>query len=94
MPFIGSQFLTRGKGDRPQVVPNGSTNLAFIGQYAEVPNDTVFTVEYSVRSAQIAVFTLLNLKRKVNLIYRGMLSPAVRIRSIKPMYKKSRIKAA
>jgi oleate hydratase len=31
MPFITSQFLRRGKGDRPQVIPDRSKNLAFIG---------------------------------------------------------------
>ena len=39
-----SQFL-RHKGDRPQVVPSGSNNLAFIGQFCELPDDVVFTVE-------------------------------------------------
>ena len=63
MPFITSQFLPREKGDRPQVVPEGSTNLAFIGQFCELPDDVVFTVEYSIRSAQTAVYTLLGLNR-------------------------------
>ena len=59
MPYITSQFMPRVKGDRPQVVPAGSTNLAFLGQFAEVKDDCVFTVEYSVRSAIMAVYTLL-----------------------------------
>lgn len=46
MPYITSQFLARKAGDRPKVVPGGSTNLAFIGQYCEQPDDVVFTVEY------------------------------------------------
>jgi oleate hydratase len=50
MPFITSQFLRRGKGDRPQVIPERSKNLAFIGQFCELPDDVVFTVEY--RSAR------------------------------------------
>jgi oleate hydratase len=53
MPFITSQFLPRGAGDRPAVLPAGTHNLAFIGQFCEVPDDVVFTVEYSVRSAQL-----------------------------------------
>jgi myosin-crossreactive antigen len=56
LPFITSQFLLRGKADRPAVVPKGSVILAFIGQYCEMPEDVVFTVEYSIRSAQMAVF--------------------------------------
>jgi oleate hydratase len=40
-PFITSQFLRRAKGDRPQVVPERSKNLAFIGQFCELPEDVV-----------------------------------------------------
>ncbi len=59
MPFITSQFLPRVRGDRPRPVPKGSQNLAFIGQFCELPEDVVFTVEYSIRSAQSAVYELL-----------------------------------
>ncbi|HEX8037117.1 MAG TPA: oleate hydratase [Ktedonobacterales bacterium] len=59
MPFITSQFLKRNVSDRPDVVPQSSTNLALTGQYVEVPEDCVFTMEYSVRSAQAAVYGLL-----------------------------------
>lgn len=63
MPYITSQFMPRVKGDRPEVVPAGSTNLAFLGQFAEIKDDCVFTVEYSVRSAIMAVYTLLKLEK-------------------------------
>jgi oleate hydratase len=33
----------------------------FFGQYAEQPDDVVFTVEYSIRCAMTAVYTLLKL---------------------------------
>jgi oleate hydratase len=65
LPFGISQFLKRKVADRPDVVPNGSTNLALTGQFVEVPDDCVFTMEYSVRSAQMAVFKLLNLAKEV-----------------------------
>lgn len=45
IPFITSQFLTRAQDDRPQIVPKGSKNLAFVGQFRELPDDVVFTVE-------------------------------------------------
>jgi oleate hydratase len=70
MPFITSPFLPRNKGDRPQVVPAGSKNLAFIGQFCELPDDVVFTTEYSIRSAQTAVYSLLRLKREPPAIYK------------------------
>jgi oleate hydratase len=65
MPYIVSMFQPRAMQDRPQVVPKGSTNLAFIGQYVEIPEDMVFTEEYSVRAARIAVYTLLGLDKKI-----------------------------
>jgi oleate hydratase len=71
MPFITSQFLPRDKGDRPAVIPAGSHNLAFMGQFCELPDDVVFTVEYSVRSAQLAVYGLLDLKLKPPAVYKG-----------------------
>jgi len=64
MPYITSMFLKRKTGDRPNVVPKGSTNFGLLGQFVEVPDDTVFTTEYSVRTAQIAVFKLLKLARE------------------------------
>ncbi|MFV4953499.1 oleate hydratase [Lactobacillus delbrueckii subsp. allosunkii] len=66
MPYITAYFQMRKKGDRPAVVPAGSVNLAFIGNFAESPTrDTVFTTEYSVRTAMEAVYTLLNVDRGV-----------------------------
>ncbi len=55
MPFITSQFMPRGSGDRPEVIPKAAANFAVIGQFCEIPDDVVFTMEYSVRSAMIAV---------------------------------------
>jgi oleate hydratase len=71
MPYIDSQFMPRVKGDRPLVIPEGAKNFAFLGQFVEVPHDCVFTVEYSVRTAQTAVFGLLDVQREVSPIYRG-----------------------
>ena len=87
MPFITSQFLVRSAGDRPAVVPKGAVNFAFLGQYCEIADDVVFTVEYSVRSAQTAVFTLLGLDKKVSPIYRGHHDPSVLFNSVKAMLK-------
>ena len=71
LPYITSQFLTRSPGDRPQVIPEISENLAFIGQFAEVADDVVFTVEYSVRTAQTAVYGLLELDKQPTPMYKG-----------------------
>jgi len=81
MPFITSQFLRREPGDRPSVVPEGSTNFAFVGQFCELPEDVVITVEYSVRSAQTAVYALLELDRKPPAVYKGIYDPRVLYRA-------------
>lgn len=65
MPYITAFFMPRAKGDRPDVVPAGCVNFAFLGQFAETPRDTIFTIEYSVRTAMEAVYTLLDIDRGV-----------------------------
>ena len=73
MPFVTSYFMPRVKGDRPAVVPKGSANLAFIGNFAESPSrDTVFTTEYSVRTAMEAVYTLMNVDRGVPEVFNSI----------------------
>lgn len=69
MPFIESLFMPRERGDRPDVVPRGATNFAFLGQFAEAPEDCVFTVEYSVRTAQMAVYGLYDTGKQVCPMY-------------------------
>lgn len=64
MPYIDSQFQPRKMSDRPAVVPEGSTNFAMISQFVEIPEDMVFTEEYSVRAARIAVYSLLRITNK------------------------------
>jgi oleate hydratase len=65
MPYITSMFMPRHYSDRPLPVPKGSRNLAFVSQFVEVADDVVFTVEYSVRAAQTAVYELLKVQREV-----------------------------
>ncbi|MBY0351448.1 oleate hydratase [Tabrizicola sp.] len=65
MPYITSMFMPRLKTDRPVPVPAGSRNLAFVSQFVEIEDDVVFTVEYSVRAAQMAVYRLLGIDRPI-----------------------------
>lgn len=46
-------------------MPDGSVNIAFLGQFAETPRDTIFTTEYSMRTGMEAVYTLLEIDRGV-----------------------------
>ena len=69
MPYITSQFMPREFGDRPYVLPDNAVNFAFLGQFAETlddpARDTVFTIEYSGRTAMEAVYGLTGVERGV-----------------------------
>ena len=82
MPYITSQFAPRGEADRPQVIPDGARNFAFLGQYVEIPEDVVFTVEYSVRSAMHAVYGLFDVERRIPGIYHASTHPGVALRTL------------
>lgn len=91
MPFASAYFQPREAGDRPDVVPDGCVNFAFIGNFAETPRDTVFTTEYSIRTAMEAVYTLLNVDRGVPEVWgsvyniRDLLNATVAMRDGKPI---------
>ena len=87
MPFITSQFMPRVKGDRPDVVPVGAKNFAFIGQYCEIPDDVVFTVEYSVRSAQLAVYQLLDIDQEIPPVFKGQRDVGVLFNALTTMHR-------
>ena len=57
--------MPRRVTDRPLPVPRNSRNLAFVSQFVEIAEDVVFTIEYSVRAAQVAVYEMLNLSLEV-----------------------------
>lgn len=65
MPYVTSFFMPRAAGDRPDVVPSGAENFAFLGQFAETGRDCIFTTEYSVRTGMEAVYQLFNVDRGV-----------------------------
>jgi oleate hydratase len=77
MPYITSMFMPRTADDRPLPVPRNSVNLAFVSQFVEIPDDVVFTVEYSVRAAQMAVYQLMKIDRPVPPVTRHDKSLAV-----------------
>jgi len=85
MPFIDSLFMPCAKGDRPDVLPEGAANFAFLGQFAEVPKDCVFTVEYSVRCAQTAVYGLFDTGKDVLPVYDSIHNPKVLIQALKAL---------
>ena len=91
MPYIDAFFMPRCDTDRPKVVPEGSVNFAFIGQFAETARDTIFTTEYSMRTGMEAVYTLLNVDRGIPEVWgstydiRDLLNATVRLRDGVPL---------
>ena len=81
MPYINSQFQPRKIGDRPLVIPAGYENFAFISQFAEVPDDVVFTMEYSVRAAQRAIYYLMCVDKELTPISKHQYSPRILLKS-------------
>lgn len=85
MPYITAFFMPRAKGDRPDVIPDGCVNFAFLGQFAQTPRDTIFTTEYSVRTAMEAVYGLFAIERGVPEVWgsvydvRALLNSSVRL---------------
>ena len=80
MPYITAFFMPRTKGDRPDVIPDGCVNFAFLGQFADTPRDTVFTTEYSVRTAMEAVYGLLGVDRGVPEVWGSVYEMCIRDR--------------
>ena len=91
MPYIDAFFMPRSAGDRPDVVPDGAVNFAFLGQFAETPRDTIFTTEYSMRTGMEAVYTLCDVDRGVPEVWgsvydvRNLLNATVMLRDGKPI---------
>ena len=56
MPYASALFNNRAKSDRPKVIPQHSTNLAFTGEFVEQPYQMIFTEQSAVRSGEIAAF--------------------------------------
>lgn len=63
--------------DRPLVIPRGSRNFAFLGQYTEILEDVISTVVNSVRGAMYAVYGLLDVKKKLTGVYHAYAHPRV-----------------
>ena len=75
LPHAGSVWMRRRRENRPKVVPDGAKNFAFLGQFCEIPEDTMFTMEYSVRSAQMAIEQLFDGPGPKEAVYDGLKDP-------------------
>ncbi len=86
MPYASALFARRDVRDRPLVIPEGARNFAFLGQFVEVPEDVVFTVEYSVHCAMLAVYEYFGVKKQIPPIYHGVMDPKVGLGALKAAF--------
>lgn len=56
---------------------------------ANAQMDVVFTVEYSIRSAQTAVYTLLGLNRTPPPVYKGQFNPRILLNAFLTLHDKN-----
>jgi oleate hydratase len=87
MPYASALFSRRIPEDRPWVIPAGASNFAFLGQFVELPEDTVFTVEYSVHCAMQAAYRLFKVNKPIPPIYLGILDPKVGLQALESAFK-------
>ena len=57
------------------VVPEGSQNFALLGQFVEIPDGIVFTTEYSVLGAILAIKGLVDSSIEPPAMYFGQHDP-------------------
>ncbi len=87
LPYASAMFSRRIPEDRPKVLPDGATNFALLGQHVELPEDTVYTVEYSVHCAMHAVYNLFGVKKEIPPIYHGLLDPKVGLEALRAAFR-------
>lgn len=88
MPYASALFNQRAMGDRPDVVPKNSKNLAFVSQFAEMPFDMVFTEQYSIRAAQKAVYHFMGIpESQITPVHHYEKDPKVLLKATKTMFR-------
>ncbi len=94
MPYISSQFMPRKISDRPEIIPESVSNLAFIGQFVELEGDVVFTVETSVRTAMTAVYKMYHLDKPIVPLFKGQYNIRMLTIALKTMLGKDKIEVS
>ena len=87
MPYASAVFSRRMPADRPRVLPDRAGNFAFLGQFTDLPEDVVFTVEYSVHGAMRAVYGLFAVNKEIPPVYRGLLDPKVALKALQSAFR-------
>ena len=85
LPYVNSVWMPRRRCDQPRAVPEGATNLGFLGQFAEVPKEVAFTIEYSARTAWETIHRLLRRGPAPPPVYQGQYDPAALFAALKTL---------
>ncbi|THC96001.1 hypothetical protein EYZ11_004500 [Aspergillus tanneri] len=65
--------MRRNPLDRPEVILSSTANLAVVGQFAEIPQTTTLNIEYGACGAQLAVYKLTGLHKRLQMLKRYLL---------------------
>jgi oleate hydratase len=87
MPYASAMFACRIPEDRPLVIPKGAENFAFLGEWVELPEDIVYTVEYSVHTAMHAVYNMFGVEKQIPPIYHALLDPKVGLAALESVFR-------
>jgi oleate hydratase len=87
MPYASAVFSPREPTDRPLVLSDRTANFAFLGQFTELPEDVVFTVEYSVHGAMHAVHGLFGVDKQIPPIYHGLHDPKIGLTALEAAFR-------
>ena len=87
MPYASAMFAPRVVDDRPLLMPKGAANFAFLGQFVEMPEDVVYTVEYSVHCGMQAIYELYGVDKKIPPIYHGLTDPKVGLHALESAFR-------
>jgi oleate hydratase len=86
LPYASAIFSRRIPRDRPLLIPQGALNFAFLGQFVEIPDDVVYTVEYSVHGAMRAVYEIFKVAKPIPPMYHGLLDPKVGLAALEAAF--------
>ncbi|GKZ75244.1 hypothetical protein AnigIFM50267_003535 [Aspergillus niger] len=74
LPLGLSPLMRRDCGDRPEIIPRQTRNIALIGQYVEMAEETALTMDYGTRSALTAVKQLVGPRLYLTEVQKSFLS--------------------
>lgn len=69
------------------MLPDRAGNSAFLSAFTDLPENVVFTVEYSVHGAMLAVYPLFDVDKEIPPTYHGLLDPKVGLKALESAFR-------